>query len=79
MSCTLRKFGPDEITDNANVTAGTPRIKRLKNLICGGSWGNNNEICLIYWKLDPNAPNGGYWVAWENPDPLPGAGVSITP
>ncbi len=79
MSCVIRQFGPDEITDNSNVTAGTPRMQRLKDLVCGGSWGNADSINLIYWKPDPSAPDGGYWVAWEDPDPLPAAGVSIAP
>ena len=77
MPCTLRKFSRDELTDNANVTAGTKRMQRLKDLICGGTWGNKNKTSLIYWKLDDAAPDGGYWVAWDDPDALAQADVTV--
>jgi hypothetical protein len=58
-------------------------MQRLKNLICGGPWGGNNDIVLIYWKPEAGLPGNGQWVAWvDNPapksDPLPEAGVTIT-
>lgn len=79
MPSVIRKFSLDETIDNANINAAAPRMQRLKELICGGgSWSNNNRICLIYWKPDANAPGGYKWVAWEDPDPLP-PDVTIAP
>jgi hypothetical protein len=77
MLCTLRKFDRDEITDLGNPAGNTPRMKRLRNLVCGGPWGNDNEIDLIYWLPDEKVSGGGYWVAWKDPDPLPPAGVVV--
>ena len=79
MPCTIRTPLRDEIADNPNVTAGTRRMQRLRDLVSGGQWGNRDQIDLIYWKPAPSAPDGGFWVAWEDPDPLPAAGVTITP
>jgi hypothetical protein len=55
------------------------RMQKLRDLVCGGPWGADDDICLIYWK--PSS-NGGQWVAWQDApapktDPLPEAGVSV--
>lgn len=78
MPCTIRHFEDDEL-QHRSPNAGTPRMERLQKLICGGSWNNKNKINLIYWHPDAAAPDGGHWVAWVDPDPLPGAGVTVTP
>ena len=77
MSCTIRKINRNEITDG-NPQAGTPRMQRLKNLVNTGSWNGRNGINLIYWHPDAKATDGGFWVAWEDPDPLP-PNVTIEP
>ena len=76
MACQLRT--PEE-TDPLPHAPGATRIEKLKDLICGGPWGNRDDICLIYWR--PKG-EGGEWVAWvdePNPkvDPLPEAHVNI--
>lgn len=76
MPCTIRRFELDELRE---PHAGDQRRERLRNLICTGPWRNNNNINLIYWHPDAAAPDGGHWVAWEGPDPLPEAGVTVTP
>jgi len=80
MACTLRKY---DRSDPLPPNAARTRIQKLQDLICGGPWGNLDDVCLIYWKPD-NAGPGGQWVYWEdNPpprnDPLPPAGVTIAP
>lgn len=68
---------PDEI-DPLPPDNTRDRIQKLQDLVCGGPWGNRDDLCLLYWK--PNV-NGGEWVAWSNStpnvDPLPAAGVSV--
>lgn len=75
----ISHFILDEITDTGNPSPGTTKMQRLRNLICGGPWGNNNKIILIYWLPDTNVIGGGYWVAWEGADPLADAAISIEP
>jgi hypothetical protein len=82
MPCNLRHYELDEITEGTLVAPVPTRMQRLKNLVCGGPWGGNDAVVLVYWKTDSSAPNGGLWVAWvDKPapkvDPLPEAAVSI--
>jgi len=77
MPCQIRHYDLDEISEGLPHNPTPPRIVRLQNLICGGPWAGDNNICMLYWKIDASKPDGGFWVAWEDPDPLPGAGVTI--
>jgi len=59
-------------------------MQKLQDLICGGPWGGNDNVCLVYWSPNPANPNDGKWIAWEDKpapkaDPLPEAGVDIAP
>lgn len=82
MACTLRHYEMDESSSVSLLPPVPNRMQRLKNLICGGPWGGNNDIALIYWKTDASLPGNGQWVAWvDKPapktDPLPEADVSV--
>lgn len=80
MPCTIRRFEKDELSDaHPRPKAGDQRMVRLRSLICAGPWGDKNNINLIYWHPDAAAPGGGHWVAWVDPDPLPPAGITVTP
>jgi hypothetical protein len=55
------------------------RLQRLKDLICYGAWAGQDDLVLIYWNKQENR-----WVAWvDGPtpkvDPLPEAGVTVSP
>jgi hypothetical protein len=84
MPCTFRRYELDELSAGTVVNPIPGRMERLKNLICGGPWGGNDDIVLIYWKPHTGAPADHQWVAWvDKPtpkaDPLPEASVSIAP
>ena len=69
MSCQLRT--PDEI-DPLPTDSTASRMDKLRSLVCGGPFGNRDDLCLFYWKDDA-------WVAWSDSvqDPLPEANVTI--
>lgn len=78
MPCQLRT--PDE-PNPLPPNAGSTRMQKLQDLVCGGPWNAHNDICLIYWRPKPGG--GGEWVAWtDSPaprkDPLPEADVTIS-
>lgn len=65
MPCQIRQ--PELVEDPPYQNL--PRIKRLQNLVCIGPWSGDNEIVLILWVTDGTKTGGGYWVAWEDPNP----------
>jgi len=66
MACELRAV--DEV--DPTLPNDDSRMEKLQNLVCGGGWGNRDDLCLIHWK-------GNKWVAWKDTNPLPEASVSV--
>lgn len=54
------------------------RISRLQSLVCTGAWGGDNNLVLISWVADTTKIGGGYWVAWDAPNPFLAANVTIS-
>jgi hypothetical protein len=79
MPCEIKHFTLNEIDEGLPGTGSpTPsRIARLQRLLCAGPWGADNNLVLLYWNKDATKPGGSHWVGWEDPDPLPPAGITV--
>jgi hypothetical protein len=47
--------------------------RRLRDLVSGGNWTDNDDIVLIYWSPEDK----GRWVMWKDPDPLKEANITV--
>jgi hypothetical protein len=84
MPVQIRKPAPDHVEPYSYQKAAlpptnSPPLNRLQQLICGGPWDLFTNLSLVYWVTDTTAPGNGYWIAWEDPDALIAAGVTIAP
>jgi len=51
--------------------ANTSRISRLQQIVCVGALSGDSNLAALAWVKDNTKPGGGYWVAWDEPSPLP--------
>jgi hypothetical protein len=70
MPCQIRK-PPKELVEPPGQTGA--RSARLQALV-DGSWQGDDHLVLIYYDKTADL-----WKAWDDPDPLSEAGVTVAP